>query len=164
MERKAIQVLAERVRNNNSQDVTDLSAVMAEVNRVLDKSIKVKEQYIIKNAAGSHVLDMSKVDFDALKKMFDASRKNIELDRLRGKINAQLQAMLRQNKSRIDFAAKFEQLIADYNAGGKDIDTFFVEVISFARSLSGHNETTLTILVVVGWCNSIRDEIRLVQY
>lgn len=136
MERKAIQVLAERVRNNNSQDVTDLSAVMAEVNRVLDKSIKVKEQYIIKNAAGSHVLDMSKVDFDALKKIFDNSRKNIELDRLRGKISAQLQAMLRVNKSRVDFAAKFEQLIADYNKGGKDVDTFFVEVISFARSLS----------------------------
>jgi type I restriction enzyme R subunit len=133
MERKALQVLAERVRNNNSQDLTDLSAVMAEVNRVLDTSIKVK--YAI-NAASSHVLDMSKVDFEALKKMFDKSRKNIELDRLRGKINAQIQAMLRQNKSRIDFAAKFEQLIADYNAGGKDIDTFFVEVISFARSLS----------------------------
>ncbi|MFZ5904112.1 MAG: type I restriction endonuclease subunit R [Chloroflexota bacterium] len=136
MERKAIQVLAERVRNNNSQDLTDLSAVMAEVNHVLDKSIKVKEQYIIKNAAGSHVLDMSKVDFEALKKLFDNSRKNIELDRLRGKINAQLQAMLRVNKSRLDYAAKFEQLIADYNKGGKDIDTFFVEVISFARSLS----------------------------
>jgi type I restriction enzyme, R subunit len=119
MERKAIQVLAERVRNNNSQDVTDLSAVMAEVNRVLDKSIKVKEQYVIKNAAGSHVLDMSKVDFEALKKLFDNSRKNIELDRLRGKINAQLQAMLRINKSRVDYAAKFEQIIADYNAGGQ---------------------------------------------
>jgi len=25
---------------------------------------------------------------------------------------------------------------ADYNAGGMDIDTFFVEVISFTRSLS----------------------------
>ena len=49
IDRKAIQVLAERVRNNNSQDVTDLSAVMADVNRVLDKSIKVKEQYVIKN-------------------------------------------------------------------------------------------------------------------
>ncbi len=53
-----------------------------------------------------------------------------------GKINAQLQAMLRLNKSRIDYAAKFEQLIADYNKGGKDVDTFFVELISFARSLS----------------------------
>lgn len=136
LERKALQVLAERVRNNNSQDITDLSAVMAEVNRVLDTSIKVKEQYVIKNAVGSHVLDMSKVDFDALKKLFDKSRKHIEVDRLRGKINAQLQAMLRRNKSRVDYAAKFEGLIADYNAGGKDIDTFFVELVSFARSLS----------------------------
>jgi len=41
-ESKAIQLLAERVRNNNSQDVINLSSVMAEVNRVLDKSIKVK--------------------------------------------------------------------------------------------------------------------------
>lgn len=136
MERKTIQVLAERVRNNNSQDVINLSAVMAEVNRVLDKSIKVKEQYVIKNAAGSHVLDISKVDFEALKKLFDASRKHIEVDRLRGQISAQLQAMLRRNKSRIDYAARFEQLIADYNAGSKDVDTFFVELVSFARSLS----------------------------
>ena len=80
MEHKAIQVLAERVRNNNSQDVINLSAVMGEVNRVLDKSIKVKEQYVIKSAVGEHVLDLSKVDFDALKKIFDKSRKNIEID------------------------------------------------------------------------------------
>jgi len=136
LERKAIQVLAERVRNNNKQDVINLSPVMAEVNRVLDKSIKVKGEYIIDPAASSHILDMSKVDFDALKKLFDASRKNIEVDRLRGQISAQLQAMLRRNKSRVDYAAKFEQLIADYNAGGKDIDAFFVELVSFARSLS----------------------------
>ena len=136
VDRKAIQVLAERVRNNNSQDVTDLSAVMADVNRVLDKSIKVKEQYVIKTVAGEHVLDISKVDFEALKKVFENSRKHIEIDRLRGKINSQLQAMLRRNKSRMDYAAKFEALIAEYNGGGKDIDTFFVELVSFARSLT----------------------------
>jgi type I restriction enzyme R subunit len=135
-ERKVIQIIAESVRNNNSQDIINLSSVMAEVNRVLDKSIKVKEQYVIKNAAGSHVLDISKVDFEALKKLFDKSRKHIEVDRLRGQISAQLQAMLRRNKSRVDYAAKFEQLIADYNAGGKDVDSFFVELVSFARSLS----------------------------
>ena len=109
---------------------------MAEVNRVLNSSIKVKEQYVIKTAAGSHVLDISKVDFEALKKLFDKSRKNIEIDKLRGKINAQLQAMLQLNKSRVDYAARFEQLIADYNKGIKDVDTFFVELVSFARSLS----------------------------
>ena len=79
VDRKAIQVLAERVRNNNSQDVTDLSAVMADVNRVLDKSVKVKEQYVIKAVAGEHVLDISKVDFEALKKVFENSRKHIEI-------------------------------------------------------------------------------------
>ncbi|MCX6064946.1 MAG: type I restriction endonuclease subunit R [Chloroflexi bacterium] len=140
LERKTIQVLAEKVRNNQSQDVTNLSAVMAEVNRVLDSSIQVKNQYVIKGPAGGHVLDLGQVDFDALKKLFDASRKHIEVDRLRGKLNAQLQAMLRRNKSRLDYAAKFEQLIADYNAGGQDVDTFFVELVSFARSLSAEEQ------------------------
>jgi hypothetical protein len=41
-----------------------------------------------------------------------------------------------RNKSRVDYAAKFEQLIADYNASGQDVDTFFAELVSFARSLS----------------------------
>ena len=76
------------------------------------------------------------MDFEALKEFFDKSRKHIEIDKLRGKINAQLQAMLQLNKSRVDFAASFEGLIADYNKGGKDVDTFFVELISFARTLS----------------------------
>jgi type I restriction enzyme R subunit len=58
-----------------------------------------------------------------------------------------LKAMLRQNKSRVDFAAKFEQLITDYNAGGKDIDTFFVEVISFARSLSEEELAIFDLLI-----------------
>jgi len=131
MERKAIQVLAERVRNNNSKDIPNISAVMAEVNRVLDESIKV----IIKSAAGSHMLDTSKVDFEALKKLFDKRRKHIEVDRLHGKINAQLQVMLNRNKSRVDYAARFEQLIAEYNAGAINVDVYFVELISIARSL-----------------------------
>jgi len=43
--------------------------------------------------------------------------------------------MLSRNKSRVDYAARFEQLIADYNAGAIDVDVFFVELISIVRSL-----------------------------
>jgi type I restriction enzyme R subunit len=44
--------------------------------------------------------------------------------------------MARQNKSRIDFVGKFEKLIADYNAGAMDVDVFFVELVSFVRSMN----------------------------
>jgi len=135
-QRKASQVLAEKVRNNQNQDITDLESVMPEVNRVLDESIKTTGKYVIREEVGSHILDLSKVDFEALKKLLATRRKNIQIDRLRGRINAQLQAMLRRNKSRIDYAAKFEKLIAEYNAGRKDVDTFVIELISFARDLN----------------------------
>ena len=36
---------------------------------------------------------------------------------------------------------------ADYNVGGKDIDTFFVEVISFARSLSEEKLAIFDLLI-----------------
>jgi len=134
-ERKVIQIVAGSVRNNNSQDIINLSSVMAEMNRVPDTSIKLK--YPI-NSDVPHVLDMSQVDFDTLKKLFEKSCKHIEVDCLRGKIGTQLQAiMLRLNKSRKDNTAKFEHPFADYNAGGKDIDaSFLVELIAFTRSLS----------------------------
>lgn len=136
VERKTIIVLAEKVRNNNNQDVVNISSVMAEVNQVLDKSIGVKESYVIKDSGKEHLLDISKVDFDALKAIFEKSRKNIEVDRLRGMLNSTLQGMYRRNKSRIDFVAKFETLIAEYNSGSMDIDIFFVELVSFARSMN----------------------------
>ncbi len=136
VERKTIIVIAEKVRNGGDQDITDISSVLAEANKLLDKSIGVKQQYTIKSAGKQHLLDISKVDFDALKAIFDKTRKNIEVDKLRKQINAQLKRMVSHNKSRIDFVTKFEKLIADYNAGAKDVDVFFVEAMSFARSMN----------------------------
>jgi hypothetical protein len=40
----------------------------------------------------------------------------------------------------------------------------FDSELMFRSELSRHNKITLIISVVVGWCSSIRDEIRLVQY
>jgi type I restriction enzyme, R subunit len=62
---------------------------------------------------------------DALKKLFDNSREHIEIDRL-------------------DYTTRFEQLIDDYSAGGKNMDTFFVELISFARSLSEEEQRSIS--------------------
>ena len=46
---------------------------------------------------------MSKIDFEALKRQFEKSRKHIEAEKLRGLINGKLGRMLRLNKSRMDF-------------------------------------------------------------
>jgi type I restriction enzyme R subunit len=144
IERKAIQVLAERVRNNDIQDVPDLMPVMSEINRVLDKSIKVDETYVINPSASSHLLDLSKVDFEALKKIFDKTHKHTVADRLRGKITIQLGSMLQRNKSRIDYAERFEKMITEYNAGGKDIDVLLAELVTFMGSLDQEEKRGIT--------------------
>ena len=136
LERKAIQVLAERVRNNDQQDVADLAPVMAQINRVLDRSIRVEDSYIVDPAAATHLLDLSQVDFEALKRIFERGHKHTTADRLRGLIHVRLQGMLRRNKSRIDYAERFEQMIAEYNAGSKDVDVFLAELVTFIGQLN----------------------------
>jgi type I restriction enzyme R subunit len=108
---------------------------MLEINQVLDKSITVNARYEINPSPSSHLLDLSKVDFETLKKIFDKTRKHTLADRLRGKISIQLGSMLQRNKLRINYAERFGQLIADYNAGGKDIDVFLAELVTFMGSL-----------------------------
>jgi type I restriction enzyme R subunit len=44
--------------------------------------------------------------------------------------------MLRANKSRVDFLEKFQLMIEEYNAGSKNIEQFFAELMAFAQNLS----------------------------
>ena len=60
------------------------------------------------------------------------SRNNpLSLRRIEGK----LQSMVKLNKSRMDFLERFQELIAAYNAGSKNIEELFAELIRFAQSL-----------------------------
>ena len=43
--------------------------------------------------------------------------------------------MVKLNKSRMDFLERFQELIAAYNAGSKNIEELFAELIRFAQSL-----------------------------
>src|ERR1700730_12320910 len=44
--------------------------------------------------------------------------------------------MLRANKSRVDFLERFQLMIEEYNAGSKNIEQFFAELVAFAQSLT----------------------------
>jgi type I restriction enzyme R subunit len=78
--------------------------------KLLDRSIGSDGFHIPKvNAAGGQaVIDLSKIDFNALAKRFKKSKtKNIELEQLKAAIRAQLNRLIRQNKTRADYLAKF---------------------------------------------------------
>ena len=82
-------------------------------------------------------MDLSKIDFEALRSRFKESKhKNTDLEVLKAAIRAQLEKLIRLNKTRADFAEKFEELIESYNAGSRNIEELFEELVKLSRNLS----------------------------
>jgi type I restriction enzyme R subunit len=141
-DRKAIVVIADKIRSETP--AADISDVMEAVENLLDQSIAPKG-YIIRPAAQmlhsvaekpAHWLDLSQLDFDALRKHFENSRKHVEAEKLRGQVNAKLARLMRLNKTRADYAAQLQRLIDDYNAGRSNVDEFFAQLVSLAQNLN----------------------------
>lgn len=152
-----IGVIAEKIRSLTP--AADISHVMQAVETVLDGSIAA-EGYVIheQEQYGKNVVDLSKIDFKALKAKFDKSRKHIEVERLKGAINARLMMMVRLNKSRINYLEQFQKMIDDYNSGSANVEQFFNELVEFAKTLNeeerrgvaeGLNEEELTLFDIL---------------
>jgi type I restriction enzyme, R subunit len=54
---------------------------------------------------------------------------------LKAAIRAQLEKLIRLNKTRTDFREKFEELIESYNAGSLNIEDLFNQLVALSRTL-----------------------------
>ena len=135
-DRKAIVVIKDKIQSLTPP--VDISSAMDAVGKLLDKSIVPdKEGYVIEDGPPEErYLDLSQIDFDALKRQFKRKRKNIEAEKLRGTLNQKLIQMVRLNKSRIDYYEKFKKLVEDYNSGASSVEEFYTKLLSFAQNLS----------------------------
>ena len=141
--RAVLQVLAEKIRSLNPE--TDISEVMTQVEGLLDRSV-IATKYVIPESPGQprKLIDLSKVDFEALAKRFKTDHKRIEAERLRGLVNQKLKQLIRLNKSRMNYSERFEQLIDEYNAGSYNVETFFAKLVEFAKDLTEEEKRSLT--------------------
>ena len=120
---------------------SDISQIMSKVNELLDESIAADGFHIRSDADGRAVIDLAKLDFDALSKRFKQSKKkNIDLEQLKAAVRAQLEKMIRINKTRADYLAKFEELIESYNAGSRNIEELFQELLALSRALNDEQQ------------------------
>ena len=110
---------------------------MADVEALLNRSIAT-DGYVMPPVSNdpARFIDLSQVDFDALKAHFDKGRKNIEAQKLREKLAIKLAMMLKVNRTRIDFLEEFQKMIDEYNAGSSNIETFFAKLMVFAKKLN----------------------------
>jgi type I restriction enzyme R subunit len=129
--------LAEAIRATLNPNPPDVSQVMKAINGLLDESIT---GHAIRES-GPPALDLSKINFEALASKFKASKhKNTDLEVLKAAIRAQLEKMIQLNRTRADFAEKFEALIESYNAGSRSIEELFAELVALSNSLNDEQE------------------------
>jgi len=124
--------IAEATRSKLNSNPANILAVMEDVGRVLDASITG----VGMPAKPAPVMDLSKIDFEALATRFARSKtKNTDIEVLKAAIHAQLEKLIRFNKTRVDFQGKFEELIESYNVGSRNIEELFEELLVLSRAL-----------------------------
>ncbi len=125
--------IASGIKSKINPTPADISAVMGDIAGLLDASVTGVSEPTMHGP----VLDLSKVDFAALKKRFEKSlKRNTELEILKAAIRAHLDKLIRINKTRADFHQKFEELIESYNAGTRSIQELFDQLVELSKSLS----------------------------
>lgn len=134
--RAVVAVIAEKIRSLTPEP--DISAVMDDVEELLDKSVAA-ESYVIhapQEGDKDRYIDLSKIDFDALRDQFQEARKRTEAEKLRTAIERTLSHLIRMNRSRMNFQEKFQQLIDEYNAGAINVEVFFNRLVALAQELT----------------------------
>ncbi|MBI2970454.1 MAG: HsdR family type I site-specific deoxyribonuclease [Gammaproteobacteria bacterium] len=130
-----LRAIAEWIRNRS--DPPDISHIMQGIQELLDDSIASEPFKIRERAAIQDGIDLSKIDFDKLRKRFEKKRPtNSDLERLKAAVRAQLEQMVRLNRTRADFLEKFQALIDAYNAGSRNIEEIFRELMALSQVLT----------------------------
>ncbi|GGK85667.1 type I restriction endonuclease subunit R [Deinococcus radiotolerans] len=131
-QRALYRVLAERL--NLDEDEPEVDGVMQQVETLLDTSVAA-HGYVIRD--GTTRIDLSQVDFDKLRAMFEKTpRQRTEAEKLRAALNGEVQRLTRLNKTRVNYAARLEAMIQDYNSGSANVAVFFEELVRLGRDLS----------------------------
>lgn len=123
-------VLAKQIRSLTP--LVDISQVMIQVDRLLDDAIAA-QGYVISEPQPVY---LGALDVAALQARLPPGRPRTEAEKLKGALNSRLQQLVRFNRSRMDFLARFQQMIDEYNAGAINSEEFLRRLIAFARRLS----------------------------
>ncbi len=138
--RKAIRVIMDRINETNGPP--DVSGVMAQVEQLLDESVAANA-YLIRGDEREAFMDLSQVDWDSVKQMFNGGRQRTAAQKLRSMLSARITNLTRLNPTRVDLLERFQKLLADYNAGSINVQTYFKELVALSQSLTDEEARAL---------------------
>ncbi len=126
---------------------TDISEIMDDIEQLMDISVATRS-YVIRESSSPYEMDsridLSQIDFDALKAHFEQAHKHTEAEKLRGAIQSKLKRMVQLNKSRTDYLEKFQRLIDEYNLGSQNVEIFFDKLLVFTQELNAEEQRTIS--------------------
>ncbi|MCC6207513.1 MAG: type I restriction endonuclease subunit R [Gammaproteobacteria bacterium] len=110
-DRDAINIVYKSLQQDREQ--ADIADIIRQLHMVVNEAINVRPG---EQDYPSSTYDISKIDFDRLRKEFERSpKKNTLTQNLREAVEQRLQRLLQQNPLRTDFQQHYEQIVAEYN-------------------------------------------------
>ena len=108
----AINIIYKSLESDREQ--ADISDIIRQLHAVVDEAIETKKDGVISD---SELYDLSKIDFDLLRKEFEKSPvKRSTVQNLRHVIEIRLQRLLEQNPLRTDLQNHYEEIVRQYNS------------------------------------------------
>ncbi|MEH2457848.1 type I restriction enzyme endonuclease domain-containing protein [Nostoc sp.] len=133
----AIEAIQKHLQEQHKKSI-DINAVLYSLQNVVSDLINVDTSRL-PGADSGKIYNISKIDFDVLKAEFaNSPAKNISVQSLKEAVERQLHRMLKQNPSRIDYYACYQQIIQDYNreTDRVTIEQTFEELLKLVQDLS----------------------------
>jgi type I restriction enzyme, R subunit len=120
----------------------DISHVMANVERLLDESIDASGYELRERVGGTYNgrVHLGSIDFAALTQWINTTKqKATAAQALAAATRNRAEQTVRLNPTRSNLREELDELIADYNAGTKDVNTFFQELFAFMKKLEAED-------------------------
>lgn len=129
-----IAIYDELKKKKKHVDTVDL---MVQINGILGEYILIEQTS--KDNDFAKRFDISKIDFDLLRREFaKAQKKNLLIMDLDELIQTRLDSMLKENPKRVDYYERYQQIIEDYNKeqDRANIEKTFMDLMNLANSMN----------------------------
>lgn len=136
--RSALKAIKDRIKIIGPEKNDDISEVKKEIEKKLDEGIASEPITI---DGDNELIDIGQVDFDKLKKRFSKKKhKRVALEKMKTKIEQQVQEMVEQNRTRMDFKERYEEMIDKYNNYSVSVEMQLEELFNFVQDLNEEQE------------------------
>nr|WP_244970486.1 type I restriction enzyme endonuclease domain-containing protein [Novosphingobium aerophilum] len=118
-----------------------ISAVADRIAELLDEKIEGVAILtpIVEGTEAKGRVDLSGIDFDKLADLFAKSPK-VTAEQLKDEAEQKAAGMAERNPTRVQLVERLEKLVAEYNAGSIDAETFFEALKNFIKDLDEEDQ------------------------